>query len=942
MSSSRNLWLYQCMWDGCSKVSKSKQAKNNSYAPSFCDYVLILGPLQSFNSVSTFEAHYRSHTNQPPYACDCRSCSEAFHDLETLNQHRRTHADDLSFACKYESCSQAFHNHEALYQHYHTHTDQRTYTCRYDSCGQTFRDRGELIEHHRTHKQRPLACEYDSCNRTFARRETLEAHMHMHTKERLFTCPYEGCSRSFCEREGLIWHESSHENKDLHRCRYEPCNETFQESSQLHRHYREEHDKTTTPVEEVRPIRLRLTQPTKQNPKSSEDISRKRILLPLPKKKTLGGLSTPDPTEGSKDCSESNNFAQPSIKDTGKKKVHEDAHTSSSTSEASGNVQVSSHGSIYQPPAIPLTPKLNSRPQASVLQPAAYSTSVEPNSYTSCTNGESIWYGTFVNTSVCGVYSSEKAPPNKDTSRAGRYHCPRCDSEFTRPRGVRRHFVGCIRRYGNPDSLKWTSHESLWKTARYYARHGYQDHENLLPLTMDVSKELRELPNDALLRPLAPKPLSSIVEENTGSVKPVYNPPERDALVHKNIVRPIQRRRDALRRSKYNSETIARDILLATGSHPTMDALNSHLDIIRKNFRAVNLESNMSTFMWDLVDYKQDSEKKTEREPGQVHEHKPKRQIKRGVEPENSASTAREAKKIKLNHKLKDVQRSNNLPISFPSRLSIKPVVLNDEVSFQVIMPNRDHFGTMSKIFSTVIDRDLSARFMSRNEELWASVFTMLECGYQRANCTIQAVVRKDTSEIIGWMACHEVDTFQAKPEHPSAYLDWFTAAQLLPSQLSRFTPNEESAKEKAERSEQRKVGQDLASIIQARATRAQDYCVPIRRLVVNALVVHPLYQGRGIASALLKPITETMDVEKRPIWIQAPEDPAVAQGVLKAGLFRRADFICAGEQNLDLDLHVSKPGKSGKEKGISFGTYKWNYMLRWPHPVGQKPPQRQ
>lgn len=772
--------------------------------------------------------------------------------------------------------------------------------------------------------------------------------MHIHTKERPFSCPYKGCSRSFCEREGLIRHESSHENKDVHRCRYELCNEAFQESFQLHRHYREEHDKTTTPVEEVRPIRLQLTQPKRQHPKSSEGISRKRILLRLPMKKTLGGSSTPDPTEGSKVYSESNNFAKRSIEDTGKEKVHEDAHTSvsslsaSSTSEASGNVQVSSHGSIYQPPAIPHTPKLNSCPQASVLQPAANSTSVEPNSHTSCTNGESLGHGASENTSVCGVYSSEKAPPNKNTSGAGRYHCPRCDSHFTRPRGVRRHFVGCIRRYGNPDSLKWTDHKSLWKTARYHARNGNQDHEDdLLPLTTDVPKELRELPNDALLRSLAHKPLSSIVEENTASVEPVYNPPERNALIHKDIVRPIRRRRDARRRSNSSSETIARDILLATSSHPTMDPLNSHLDILRKKSRAVNLESNMSTFMWDLVDPKQDSEKEPEREPGQVHDHRRKREIEREVEPEKSASNACEAKKSNLKLKLKDVQRSNSLPNSLRSRPSTKPVVLNDEVSFKVIMPNRDHFGTMSNIFSTVFDRNLSARFMSRNEELWAAVFTMLECSYHRPNFAIQAVVRKDTSEVIGWVACHEVDTLQARPEHPSAYLDWFTAAQLLPSQLSRFTPYEGSAKEKAERSKQRKFGQDLASIIQARTIRAQDYLVPIRRLVVNALVVHPLHQGRGIASALLKSITETMDVEKRPIWIQAPEDPAVAQGVFKAGLFRRAGFMCAGESKLDLDDYASGPGKRGKGKGISYGTYKWNYMLRWPQAVGQKPLQR-
>ena len=385
--------------------------------------------------------------------------------------------------------------------------------------------------------------------------------MHMHTKERTFTCPYKGCSKSFCEREGLTQHESSHTNKNIHRCGYESCNKAFDSSFKLHRHYREEHDKTTTPVEEVRPIRLRLTQPKKQESIFMEDIPRKRILLRLPMKKTLGGLSTPDPTEGHKDCSESNSPAERSIKDTGRRNAHKDAHSTNSSlstsSKASGNNHISSH--------------------------------------TSCADGGSSGGGVSVYTSVCGVYSREKAPPDKDTLRTGPYHCPRCETQFTRPRSVKRHFVGCITRYGNPDSLKWTDHMSLWRTIRYYARNESHDHGyDLSPLAADVQKKSRELPNGALLHPLASKPLSSIIEEDIGSVKPVYKPPGRAALLSTDIVRPIQRRRDALRRSNYNPETIARDILLATGRHPSMDPLNAHLDMLQKRFRVVNLESNMS------------------------------------------------------------------------------------------------------------------------------------------------------------------------------------------------------------------------------------------------------------------------------------------------------------------------------------------------------------
>ena len=68
------------------------------------------------------------------------------------------------------------------------------------------------------------------------------------------------------------------------------------------------------------------------------------------------------------------------------------------------------------------------------------------------------------------------------------------------------------------------------------------------------------------------------------------------------IIRPMNKRQDALRRSSYDSRTIARDILLAVGKHPTMAPLNSHLDKLREKFTAVNYDSDLSTFRWDLVD----------------------------------------------------------------------------------------------------------------------------------------------------------------------------------------------------------------------------------------------------------------------------------------------------------------------------------------------------
>ena len=63
-------------------------------------------------------------------------------------------------------------------------------------------------------------------------------------------------------------------------------------------------------------------------------------------------------------------------------------------------------------------------------------------------------------TSVCGVYSPETKPPVKRSDH-GHFHCPRCDSQFTTSQAVNYHFEGCVTKYGNPKSLKWSDHPSL-------------------------------------------------------------------------------------------------------------------------------------------------------------------------------------------------------------------------------------------------------------------------------------------------------------------------------------------------------------------------------------------------------------------------------------------------------------------------------------------------
>lgn len=89
--------------------------------------------------------------------------------------------------------------------------------------------------------------------------------------------------------------------------------------------------------------------------------------------------------------------------------------------------------------------------------------------------------------------------------------------------------------------------------------------------------------------------------------------PSNEQLQHERIrgkmlVEPIMRDRVA-RRSTYDSRTIARNVLLATGRHPDMRPLNSHLNAMQKLLgdRGGMLDqsgnkSDLATIKWDILD----------------------------------------------------------------------------------------------------------------------------------------------------------------------------------------------------------------------------------------------------------------------------------------------------------------------------------------------------
>ncbi|KAI9886313.1 MAG: Vacuolar protein-sorting-associated protein 24 [Watsoniomyces obsoletus] len=67
------------------------------------------------------------------------------------------------------------------------------------------------------------------------------------------------------------------------------------------------------------------------------------------------------------------------------------------------------------------------------------------------------------------------------------------------------------------------------------------------------------------------------------------------------VAEPIDKTK-ASERTEYDVKTIARDVLLATGRHPTLGNLNDHLKGLKQRFTCVTDTTDLSTFRWDLVD----------------------------------------------------------------------------------------------------------------------------------------------------------------------------------------------------------------------------------------------------------------------------------------------------------------------------------------------------
>lgn len=130
-----------------------------------------------------------------------------------------------------------------------------------------------------------------------------------------------------------------------------------------------------------------------------------------------------------------------------------------------------------------------------------------------------------------------------------------------------------------------------------------------------LSDELGPKTGELPTRPTQPKPLpfqhhhQPYANANTQShnnitnitVNPQVEVTRNPLLEYDGIVKSIDRSL-ALRKSRYDPKTIARDILISAGKHPTQRSLNGHLEQLKERFTKVDNTSDLSTFRWDIVD----------------------------------------------------------------------------------------------------------------------------------------------------------------------------------------------------------------------------------------------------------------------------------------------------------------------------------------------------
>ncbi|KAK0901551.1 hypothetical protein LTS16_020247 [Friedmanniomyces endolithicus] len=205
---------------------------------------------------------------------------------------------------------------------------------------------------------------------------------------------------------------------------------------------------------------------------------------------------------------------------------------------------------------------------------------------------------------LTAVESDDEAPPKKMLFQMGSGH----PNGLTQPNG---HPHGQTLPSNAPSNTSMTKPVSA---NEFYKRSQFEPFPGAYP----------PLGRLQVARPWDPKPSpnsATMPSPNEAQPQPHFQPgkpkgptlemKQMERVKGKMLVEPIMRDRVA-RKSRYDPRTIARDVLLATGRHPDMRALNAHLNTMAKllgdhggSFEIDGQRGNrsdLSTIRWDIID----------------------------------------------------------------------------------------------------------------------------------------------------------------------------------------------------------------------------------------------------------------------------------------------------------------------------------------------------
>ncbi|XP_055595450.1 zinc finger protein 436-like [Uranotaenia lowii] len=198
---------------------------------------------KQFQSVRSFQHHYKIHTN--PESMRCKLCSKQLSSVYELKLHMRIHTKEKPNKCPF--CTASFNRVSNLVQHKRRfHCQEKPYQC--NECVETFLTNAKLKSHATVHdlgkqsvhqsprKQsstpstkissdsiKEYSCEF--CKKVMSSSKQYYSHMRQHRKR--FQCSY--CGLRFGQRRDFVDHENTHTGNRPYQC--ELCPMTFKTAS---------------------------------------------------------------------------------------------------------------------------------------------------------------------------------------------------------------------------------------------------------------------------------------------------------------------------------------------------------------------------------------------------------------------------------------------------------------------------------------------------------------------------------------------------------------------------------------------------------------------------------------------------------------------------------------------------------------------------------------